>query len=196
MNTIRSNRTWALCLAGAARVAGGRGGAGAAGGRGAPDTAGAPAAALKTCRRKWRLPGLPQPLPLHRPAPTAPAAKPRPPLKSIGPDTNGGFLIAYDPATGTERWRVPGGSAIGGGTVATGGGLVFQATQAAPFMPIRRTKARSCWNSRPAFPAAWVLPSRSWWMASSTSRCRLDKAAPVRARVATRRRRIRTRRLR
>jgi quinohemoprotein ethanol dehydrogenase len=62
------------------------------------------------------------------PAPAAPAAKLRPPLKSIGPDTNGGFLVAYDPATGTERWRVPGGSAIGGGTVATGGGLVFQAT--------------------------------------------------------------------
>jgi outer membrane protein assembly factor BamB len=36
--------------------------------------------------------------------------------------------MAYDPATGTERWRVPGGSAIGGGTVATGGGIVFQAT--------------------------------------------------------------------
>ncbi len=62
------------------------------------------------------------------PAPAVPAAKPRPPLKSIGPDSNGGFLVAYDPATGTERWRVPGGSAIGGGTVATGGGLVFQAT--------------------------------------------------------------------
>ena len=61
-------------------------------------------------------------------APAAPAAKLRPPLKSIGPDTNGGFLLAYDPATGTERWRVPGGSAIGGGTVATGGGIVFQAT--------------------------------------------------------------------
>jgi quinohemoprotein ethanol dehydrogenase len=62
------------------------------------------------------------------PAPAAPAATLRPPLKFIGPDANGGFLIAYDPATGTERWRVPGGSAIGGGTVATGGGLVFQAT--------------------------------------------------------------------
>jgi quinohemoprotein ethanol dehydrogenase len=61
-------------------------------------------------------------------APAGPAAKQRPPLKSIGPDANGGFLIAYDPATGTERWRVPGGSAIGGGTVATGGGIVFQAT--------------------------------------------------------------------
>ena len=36
--------------------------------------------------------------------------------------------MAYDPASGTERWRVPGGSAIGGGTVATAGGIVFQAT--------------------------------------------------------------------
>jgi PQQ-dependent dehydrogenase (methanol/ethanol family) len=63
------------------------------------------------------------------PAPATPAAKPRPALKSIGPDTNGGFLMAYDPAAGTERWRVPGGSAIGGGTVATAGNIVFQATQ-------------------------------------------------------------------
>ncbi|MEO8097148.1 MAG: PQQ-binding-like beta-propeller repeat protein [Acidobacteriota bacterium] len=62
------------------------------------------------------------------PAPAPAAAKLRPPLNSIGPDVNGGFLMAYDPATGTERWRVPGGSAIGGGTVATGGGIVFQAT--------------------------------------------------------------------
>jgi len=63
------------------------------------------------------------------PAPAAPAAKLRPPLKSIGPDSNGGFLVAYDPATHSERWRVSGGSAIGGGTLATGGGIVFQATQ-------------------------------------------------------------------
>ena len=62
------------------------------------------------------------------PDPKVPA-KPRPELKSIGPSTDGGFLLAYDPATGTERWRVPGGSGIGGGTVATGGGIVFQVTR-------------------------------------------------------------------
>jgi glucose dehydrogenase len=45
----------------------------------------------------------------------------------IGPDYEGGFLLAYDAATGQERWRVPGGTAIGGGTVATAGNLVFQA---------------------------------------------------------------------
>jgi outer membrane protein assembly factor BamB len=61
------------------------------------------------------------------PAPAVPA-KQRAELKSIGPDFDGGFLLAYDPATRTERWRVPRGSAIGGGTVATGGGIVFQAT--------------------------------------------------------------------
>jgi hypothetical protein len=63
------------------------------------------------------------------------------PAQVVGPDTNGGFLMAYDPATGTERWRVPGGSAIGGGTVATGGGIVLQAKF------IRRDFAE---NSRPS----------------------------------------------
>jgi PQQ-dependent dehydrogenase (methanol/ethanol family) len=61
-------------------------------------------------------------------APPPPAAKQRPALKSIGPDWDGGFLLAYDPVTGKERWRVKGGSSIGGGTVATGGNIVFQAT--------------------------------------------------------------------
>src|SRR5262249_11932746 len=55
---------------------------------------------------------------------TKPPPVPAKELKSIGPNIDGGFLIAYNPATKTERWRVPGGSAIGGGTVATAGGLV------------------------------------------------------------------------
>jgi quinohemoprotein ethanol dehydrogenase len=118
---------------GGAGAAGGRGGPGAAGGRGGPDTVGtatpAPVASenvspeIAAARAAAATAAATAP-----PAPATPAAKPRPPLKSIGPDSNGGFLVAYDPATGTERWRVPGGSAIGGGTVATGGGLVFQAT--------------------------------------------------------------------
>ncbi|MEP7355463.1 MAG: PQQ-binding-like beta-propeller repeat protein [Acidobacteriota bacterium] len=62
------------------------------------------------------------------PAPPVAAAKQRPALNAIGPDFNGGFLMAYDPSTGKERWRVPGGSAIGGGTVATASGIVIQAT--------------------------------------------------------------------
>jgi PQQ-dependent dehydrogenase (methanol/ethanol family) len=94
----------------------GRGGPGAASENVSPEVAAARAAAAAAAASN------------APPAPPAAVAKLRAPLKSIGPDTNGGFLMAYDPATGTERWRVPGGSAIGGGTVATGGGLVFQAT--------------------------------------------------------------------
>ena len=46
----------------------------------------------------------------------------------IGPsrDTRGGFLIAFDPATRSERWRVQGGGGSGGGVVVTASNLVFQ----------------------------------------------------------------------
>jgi quinohemoprotein ethanol dehydrogenase len=37
-------------------------------------------------------------------------------------------LVAWDPATQTERWRAPEGGSIGGGTVTTAGNLVFQVT--------------------------------------------------------------------
>jgi quinohemoprotein ethanol dehydrogenase len=36
------------------------------------------------------------------------------------------MLVAWDPVTQQERWRVPGGGGIGGGTVTTAGNLVFQ----------------------------------------------------------------------
>jgi quinohemoprotein ethanol dehydrogenase len=108
----------------AGAAAGGRGGPGAPGAVPAPGAAGenvSPEVAAARAAAAAAAATAP-------PAPAVPAATPRPPLKTIGPDTNGGFLIAYDPITATERWRVPGGSAIGGGTVATGGGIVFQAT--------------------------------------------------------------------
>ncbi|HEY1758126.1 MAG TPA: PQQ-binding-like beta-propeller repeat protein [Bryobacteraceae bacterium] len=112
--------------------AAGRGGAGGRGGPGAPPTTGAAgenvSPEVAAARAAAAAAAANAPASNAPPAPAAPAAKQRPPLKSIGPDTNGGFLVAYDPATGTERWRVPGGSAIGGGTVATAGGIVFQAT--------------------------------------------------------------------
>ena len=49
-----------------------------------------------------------------------------PPL--IGPPQSlrGGFLVAFDPVTGKERWRNPGGGGSGGGVVATAASLVFQ----------------------------------------------------------------------
>jgi len=60
-----------------------------------------------------------------RPAPAKPAArKPAPP--AIGPAGSGSNLVAWDPVTQTERWRVQGGGGSGGGTVTTAGNLVFQ----------------------------------------------------------------------
>jgi hypothetical protein len=46
----------------------------------------------------------------------------------VGPSDGqrGGVLIAWDPATQTERWRKEGGGAAGGGTVTTAGNLVLQ----------------------------------------------------------------------
>ena len=62
-------------------------------------------------------------------APAAPVpTRPNPP--AIGPNANdgprGGALVAWDPVTQKERWRMPGGGGIGGGTVTTAGNLVFQ----------------------------------------------------------------------
>ena len=46
----------------------------------------------------------------------------------IGPPQSlrGGFLVAFDPATRTERWRIAGGGGSGGGALATASDLVFQ----------------------------------------------------------------------
>src|ERR1019366_5202451 len=62
------------------------------------------------------------------PAPPPPVAT-APPLPVIGPDPIPGqrsVLVAYDPVTQRQRWAVPGGGSIGGGTVTTAGNLVFQ----------------------------------------------------------------------
>jgi quinohemoprotein ethanol dehydrogenase len=50
--------------------------------------------------------------------------KPSPP--SIGPDVTGTYLFAWDPVNQVEKWRKPGGGTGQGGTLSTGGNLVFQ----------------------------------------------------------------------
>jgi quinohemoprotein ethanol dehydrogenase len=62
-------------------------------------------------------------------ASAASAAKRLPPPPAIGPTPPNGerrALVAWDPATQTERWRAWEGGSIGGGTVTTAGNLVFQ----------------------------------------------------------------------
>jgi quinohemoprotein ethanol dehydrogenase len=46
----------------------------------------------------------------------------------IGPPRSltGGYLVAFDPVTRTERWRVDGGGGSGGGVLVTASNLVFQ----------------------------------------------------------------------
>ncbi len=53
---------------------------------------------------------------------------PEPPF--IGPDVEGGTMVAWNPATQTEVWRVMEGGSLFGGTLSTGGNLVFQTTPA------------------------------------------------------------------
>ena len=120
---------------------GGPGGPGAAGGRGgaaenvSPEVAAARAAAAAAAATAPPAPA----------APAAPAAKQRPPLKSIGPDANGGFLIAYDPATarsaGGFRADLP--SAAARSPPPAGSCSRLPAERCTP---IRRTRAKSCWN--------------------------------------------------
>jgi quinohemoprotein ethanol dehydrogenase len=64
--------------------------------------------------------------------PTVAPVKPRLPEGAENqPAANGGFMLAWDPITQKERWRVAGpGGLTGGGTLATGGNLVFQGATA------------------------------------------------------------------
>jgi quinohemoprotein ethanol dehydrogenase len=66
---------------------------------------------------------------INRAAAPAGGAKTPPTLPGIGPEPvegQRGVLMAWDPVTQKERWRVAGGGSIGGGTVTTAGNLVFQ----------------------------------------------------------------------
>jgi quinohemoprotein ethanol dehydrogenase len=58
--------------------------------------------------------------------PPTPAEPFVPPITGPNDGTKGGVLIAWDPATQTERWRREGGGAQGGGTFTTASNLLFQ----------------------------------------------------------------------
>jgi len=120
---------------GTGRAGGGRGGAG--GGRGGQAGAGAPPpgvdpAAVAAADGRGAAGGGARggggrgPTATVGPAipPTAPVG---PAIPSIGPEGRGNFLIAWDPVAQKERWRVAGGAAgfNQGGTLSTGGNLVF-----------------------------------------------------------------------
>ncbi len=64
--------------------------------------------------------------PQAAPAKPAAAATRRPTPPSIGPDVSGSYLFAWDPVNQVEKWRKLGGGSGQGGTLSTGGNLVFQ----------------------------------------------------------------------
>src|SRR5262249_29533553 len=57
------------------------------------------------------------------PQPTLPSP---PAIGPVPPPGQHTMLVAWDPVTQKERWRTPGGGAVGGGTVTSAGNLVFQ----------------------------------------------------------------------
>src|SRR5690606_29636164 len=57
-----------------------------------------------------------------------------------------GALIAWDPVTQSERWRVPHPGPWNGGVLATGGGLVFQGNAAGNFVAYSASDGRELWS--------------------------------------------------
>ena len=68
----------------------------------------------------------------------------------IGPpqSTRGGFLVAFDPATRAERWRIAGGGGSGGGVLATASGLVFQVVPDGRLRALAAEDGRVLWEAQ------------------------------------------------
>jgi quinohemoprotein ethanol dehydrogenase len=58
-----------------------------------------------------------------------------------------GYLLAWDPVTNSERWRVEYGNYWNGGTLATAGNLVFQGTAAGELVAYRATDGKKIWST-------------------------------------------------
>jgi quinohemoprotein ethanol dehydrogenase len=66
----------------------------------------------------------------------------------IGPpqSTRGGFLVAFDPASRTERWRIEGGGGGGGGALATASNLVFQVLPDGRLRALDANSGKTLWE--------------------------------------------------
>lgn len=66
----------------------------------------------------------------------------------LTPDLTSGFLLAWDPVRQKEAWRHPYAMAWNGGTLATGGNLVFQGSADGRFIAFDASSGRELWESR------------------------------------------------
>src|SRR5206468_3993960 len=62
------------------------------------------------------------------------------------PGDGHGYLVAWDPVTQKEAWRVKHPFLWNGGTLATGGGLVFQGTAAGSFNAYSAQDGKELWR--------------------------------------------------
>ena len=89
-------------------------------------------------------------------APPPPPPPPNPPA--------GNFLFAWDPATETERWRVP--QTGGGGTMTTAGNLVFAASNDGEFEAFSADKGEKLWGAKLAQgfanPVTYMLDGKQY----------------------------------
>ena len=66
----------------------------------------------------------------------------------VGPPQTlrGGFLVAFDPATRTERWRIAGGGGSGGGALVTASNLVFQVVPDGRLRALDAADGKTLWE--------------------------------------------------
>ena len=72
---------------------------------------------------------------------------PPPFARDFPPSPNSGFLVAWDPATQSQRWRVPLPIGFNGGTLTTAGNLVFQGTADGRFVAYAADTGEKLWES-------------------------------------------------
>ncbi len=86
----------------------------------------------------------------------AAAPPPRPPA--------GNFLVAWDPVTETERWKIP--ATAGGGTMTTAGNLVFAASSGGDFEAFSADKGEKLWGVKlqPGFanPVSYMIDGKQY----------------------------------
>jgi len=90
----------------------------------------------------------------------APGQRATPPPTSAA----GGYLVAMDPATEKERWRVP--QMGGGGTMTTAGNLVFASSRDGDFAALSADKGENLWQAKLlqgfANPVTYMLDGKQY----------------------------------
>jgi PQQ-dependent dehydrogenase (methanol/ethanol family) len=96
---------------------------------------------------------------VFRPPTPPPGGQPAPP-----PAPRTGSLVARDPATQTERWRVP--NMSGGGTLTTAGNLVFAESAIGEFVALSADEGKELWKVKllPGFanPITYALDGKQY----------------------------------